>query len=101
MAVALVGYCLGGCFYQRTVMHARGWRQIPHFAAWAGVVGFFWVRMLSIPFAVLRVAMVPFRRMKNKKKGRFSRSSSIIGGGGRLDLEDAVIGAGGGGFKGA
>lgn len=27
-------------------MHARGWRQIPHYPAWAGTLGFFWVRFL-------------------------------------------------------
>ncbi|KAL7267196.1 Cation-independent mannose-6-phosphate receptor CI-MPR [Rhizina undulata] len=41
-AIAAAVYCIGGCMYQRTVMHARGWRQIPHYHAWAGFFGFLW-----------------------------------------------------------
>ncbi|KAI5781654.1 mannose-6-phosphate receptor binding domain-containing protein [Peziza echinospora] len=48
LAVFAVVYCVGGCVYQRTVLNARGWRQVPHGNVWrgwgrrvAGVVG--WV----------------------------------------------------------
>ncbi|KAF8445171.1 mannose-6-phosphate receptor binding domain-containing protein [Terfezia claveryi] len=33
--VFLAVYCVGGCVYQRTVMNARGWRQVPHYHTWA------------------------------------------------------------------
>jgi cation-dependent mannose-6-phosphate receptor len=38
--VALAVYLVGGLFYQRTVMHARGWRQLPNYSLWAGIGGF-------------------------------------------------------------
>lgn len=37
-------YLIGGIAYQRTVMHQRGWRQIPNYAMWAGVGNFLYVR---------------------------------------------------------
>ena len=33
-------YLLGGIAYQRTVMHQRGWRQLPNYSLWAGIFGF-------------------------------------------------------------
>ena len=39
--IAVIVYFVGGCMYQRTVMHQRGWRQIPNYALWAGIFGFF------------------------------------------------------------
>lgn len=38
--VAVAVYILGGVFYQRTVAHARGWRQLPNYSLWAGIGGF-------------------------------------------------------------
>jgi len=38
--VAILVYIIGGVVYQRTVMHQRGWRQLPNYAVWAGIVGF-------------------------------------------------------------
>ncbi|KAI9836145.1 MAG: hypothetical protein M1837_003454 [Sclerophora amabilis] len=35
--IAVLVYVLGGCVYQRTVMHARGWRQLPNYSMWAGI----------------------------------------------------------------
>ncbi|PWW73541.1 mannose 6-phosphate receptor domain-containing protein [Tuber magnatum] len=46
--VAALVYLVGGCVYQRTVMHARGWRQIPNYAVWAGLVGGVWALIESI-----------------------------------------------------
>ncbi|KAJ5551411.1 Vacuolar sorting receptor (Mrl1) [Penicillium sp. DV-2018c] len=40
MLVAVAAYLIGGCAYQRTVMHQRGWRQCPNFSLWAGVFDF-------------------------------------------------------------
>ena len=41
LLIAAVVYLLGGIAYQRTVMHQRGWRQLPNFALWAGILSFF------------------------------------------------------------
>ncbi|KAH8716865.1 mannose-6-phosphate receptor binding domain-containing protein [Phaeosphaeriaceae sp. PMI808] len=38
--IAVLVYFAGGYFYQRTVMHQRGWRQLPNYAMWAGIYRF-------------------------------------------------------------
>lgn len=38
--IAVLVYLVGGCVYQRTVMHQRGWRQLPNYAMWAGIYRF-------------------------------------------------------------
>lgn len=38
--IAILVYFLGGIFYQRNVAHARGWRQLPNYSMWAGIVTF-------------------------------------------------------------
>lgn len=38
--IAVLVYVIGGCVYQRTVMHQRGWRQLPNYSLWAGIAGF-------------------------------------------------------------
>ncbi|KAF2400216.1 mannose 6-phosphate receptor domain-containing protein [Trichodelitschia bisporula] len=38
--IALLVYFIGGCVYQRAVMHQRGWRQLPNYSMWAGIGGF-------------------------------------------------------------
>jgi cation-dependent mannose-6-phosphate receptor len=38
--IAAIVYLLGGIAYQRTVMHQRGWRQLPNYTLWAGIFGF-------------------------------------------------------------
>ncbi|KAJ9630413.1 Cation-independent mannose-6-phosphate receptor CI-MPR [Taxawa tesnikishii (nom. ined.)] len=38
--IAVLVYLVGGCVYQRTVMHQRGWRQLPNYSLWAGMAGF-------------------------------------------------------------
>ncbi|KAJ5468445.1 Vacuolar sorting receptor (Mrl1) [Penicillium sp. IBT 31633x] len=40
MLIAVAVYLIGGCAYQRTVMHQRGWRQCPNFSLWAGLFDF-------------------------------------------------------------
>jgi len=45
--IAFLVYIVGGCVYQRTVMHQRGWRQLPNYALWAGIGSFFMVRPTS------------------------------------------------------
>lgn len=39
--IALLVYLVGGCVYSRTVLNQRGWRQLPNYALWAGIFGFF------------------------------------------------------------
>lgn len=46
--VAVAVYLIGGCVYQRTVMHQRGWRQLPNYALWSGVYSFIRVSLESI-----------------------------------------------------
>ncbi|KAK4172517.1 mannose-6-phosphate receptor binding domain-containing protein [Triangularia setosa] len=38
--IAVLVYVVGGIFYQRTVAHARGWRQLPNYSLWAGIWSF-------------------------------------------------------------
>lgn len=38
--VAVLVYLVGGCVYSRTVLHQRGWRQLPNYSFWAGIGGF-------------------------------------------------------------
>lgn len=38
--IAIAVYVVGGCVYQRNVMHQRGWRQLPNYAIWAGIGSF-------------------------------------------------------------
>lgn len=38
--IAVLVYFLGGVFFNRTVNHARGWRQLPNYSLWAGIWSF-------------------------------------------------------------
>ena len=40
LLIAVLVYFLGGIFYNRTVNHARGWRQLPNYSLWAGIWSF-------------------------------------------------------------
>jgi cation-dependent mannose-6-phosphate receptor len=44
LLIAVLVYVVGGIFYQRTVAHARGWRQLPNYSLWAGIWSFLQVR---------------------------------------------------------
>jgi len=50
--------------YQRAVMHQRGWRQLPNYALWAGIVGFV-SDMFVILFSSL-MRFLPFGRDKDR-----------------------------------
>jgi len=58
--IAIAAYLIGGCAYQRTVMHQRGWRQCPNYSLWAGMFGFIKVSIQSLvsvllfPFSICR-----------------------------------------------
>ena len=51
--ITVLVYILGGVFYQRTVAHARGWRQLPNYSLWAGIWNFVRVRSAIYQFARL------------------------------------------------
>ncbi|KAM0324402.1 hypothetical protein ACHAQA_008184 [Verticillium albo-atrum] len=38
--IAVLVYFGGGVFYNRTVEHARGWRQLPNYTLWSGIWNF-------------------------------------------------------------
>jgi cation-dependent mannose-6-phosphate receptor len=44
LVITVLVYLLGGIFYNRTVAHARGWRQLPNYSMWAGIWSFICVR---------------------------------------------------------
>ena len=46
--IAVLVYLVGGCVYQRTVMHQRGLRQLPNYQMWAGIGGFIRVSSQAI-----------------------------------------------------
>ncbi|KAF1985183.1 mannose 6-phosphate receptor domain-containing protein [Aulographum hederae CBS 113979] len=35
--ITILVYLVGGCVYQRSVMHQRGWRQLPNYSFWASI----------------------------------------------------------------
>jgi hypothetical protein len=53
--IALLVYLVGGCVYQRTVMHARGWRQLPNYSMWAGIGSYIRVRSSALWLNLLRI----------------------------------------------
>ncbi|KAH8176516.1 autophagy-related protein 27 domain-containing protein [Sarocladium implicatum] len=44
LIIAVLVYILGGVFYNRTISHSRGWRQLPNYSLWAGIWSFASVR---------------------------------------------------------
>jgi cation-dependent mannose-6-phosphate receptor len=46
--IAVVVYFVGGVMYQRSVAHARGWRQLPNYSFWAGIWNFFYVSVQDL-----------------------------------------------------
>ena len=64
LGVALLVYMIGGVVYNRTVAHARGWRQLPNHTLWLGIWSFVRVRILC-----------------GRRYGSSSSSSSSGGGG--------------------
>jgi cation-dependent mannose-6-phosphate receptor len=48
LLIAVVVYFVGGIMYQRTVAHARGWRQLPNYSLWAGIGSFIQVSLRGL-----------------------------------------------------
>ncbi|KAL3478547.1 mannose-6-phosphate receptor binding domain-containing protein [Aspergillus californicus] len=63
--IAIAAYFVGGCAYQRTVMHQRGWRQCPNYSLWSGMLDFLKVSLL---------ALIPFRRSLQRQCDSLSRN---------------------------
>ncbi|KAH7117731.1 mannose-6-phosphate receptor binding domain-containing protein [Dendryphion nanum] len=58
--ITVAVYFAGGCVYQRTVMHQRGWRQLPNYAMWAGIWEF--IRDMFIILTSSCARFLPSRR---------------------------------------
>ncbi|KAL2022536.1 hypothetical protein VTK56DRAFT_5143 [Thermocarpiscus australiensis] len=58
--ITVLVYVVGGIFYQRTVAHARGWRQLPNYSLWAGIWSF--VKDLLIILTSSCARVIPIRR---------------------------------------
>jgi len=58
--ITVLVYVVGGVFYQRTVTHARGWRQLPNYSLWSGIWGF--VKDLVVILTSSCARLIPRRR---------------------------------------
>lgn len=67
LAITVLVYFGGGVFYQRTVAHARGWRQLPNYTLWAGIWNFISVCLSSLVHSVLSLLCCRFLR-----RGKFN-----------------------------
>jgi cation-dependent mannose-6-phosphate receptor len=56
LGIAVLVYLIGGCVYQRSVMHQRSWRQCPNYGIWAGLFGFIAVSHISYDSGKLRIS---------------------------------------------
>ncbi|KAJ5897555.1 Vacuolar sorting receptor (Mrl1) [Penicillium tannophilum] len=103
MLIAVAAYFIGGCAYQRTVMHQRGWRQCPNFSLWAGMLDFI-KDMFIISFSsignCLRLRRSPsnggYTRPGSDDRGGFigaigGRGGRGSGGRGDVDAENRLI----------
>ncbi|KAK2753640.1 Cation-independent mannose-6-phosphate receptor CI-MPR [Onygenales sp. PD_40] len=84
MLIAIAVYLLGGCAYQRTVMHQRGWRQCPNYSLWAGAVSFLGDLMIIIFSSIsrcLRVNKPPtgYSQFSNGESNYNDRRGGLVG----------------------
>ncbi|PVH98720.1 mannose 6-phosphate receptor domain-containing protein, partial [Periconia macrospinosa] len=83
--IAILVYLVGGCVYQRTVMHQRGWRQLPNYQMWAGIARFVVDMFIILTSSCAR--FLPSRRGYSRVSlGHDSRGRSR-----RNDDEDRLI----------
>ncbi|KAI4210393.1 MAG: hypothetical protein LQ351_006760 [Letrouitia transgressa] len=82
--IFLVVYILGGVAYQRTVMHQRGWRQLPNYNVWASIANL--LKDLIVIFTSSCARVLPRRQGYNHlpSHGRGGRGS-------RADDENRLI----------
>ena len=57
--VAFMVYGVGGCVYSRMVLNQRGWKQLPNYGLWAGILDFF-----RVCVAILRSPAISQRGCK-------------------------------------
>ncbi|KAL2799287.1 mannose 6-phosphate receptor domain-containing protein [Aspergillus keveii] len=69
--IAIAAYLVGGCAYQRTVMHQRGWRQCPNYSLWAGMLDF--VKDMTV---ILFSSLLRLLRIRRSPQGYTAASSS-------------------------
>ncbi|KAL9027952.1 MAG: hypothetical protein Q9196_003603 [Gyalolechia fulgens] len=82
--IFLAVYLLGGIAYQRTVMHQRGWRQLPNYTVWATIGS-----LLRDIFIILTSSC---SRLLPRRQGYNQLPSSGRGGrGSRADDENRLI----------
>lgn len=62
--IAAAVYLIGGIAYQRTVMHQRGWRQLPNYSTWAGIGNFLWEVVIILTSSCSR--LLPRRQGYNQ-----------------------------------
>jgi len=85
--IAVLVYVAGGCVYQRTVMHQRGWRQLPNYGLWAGIFGFFSDIIIILTSSC--AGFLPSRRGYNRVgNGIGSGGANGVRGRGRQNSED-------------
>jgi len=55
VVIAILVYFIGGIMYQRSVAHARGWRQLPNYSMWASIGSFFQVSLRDLITGIKRL----------------------------------------------
>ncbi|WPH01357.1 Hypothetical protein R9X50_00419900 [Acrodontium crateriforme] len=86
--IALLVYLVGGCVYSRMVLNQRGWRQLPNYALWAGMFGFFKDIFIILTSSCTRC--FPSRRGYSRVNG-YGGSGSRGRGRGDSDAENRLI----------
>jgi hypothetical protein len=79
MLIAVLVYFVGGCVYQRTVMHQRGWRQLPNYSMWASIARFLAVRYAhSFPALLTPCVMIMVTLYLLLQSSRYEKSNHLI-----------------------
>ncbi|KAF3769518.1 mannose 6-phosphate receptor domain-containing protein [Cryphonectria parasitica EP155] len=86
MIIAIIVYFAGGMFYQRNVVNARGWRQLPNYTFWAGIWSF-----ITDFFVILTSSCARFLP-SHRGYHSLSRSPNGRGMGRSREDEDRLIG---------
>ncbi|OCL10616.1 mannose 6-phosphate receptor domain-containing protein [Glonium stellatum] len=87
--IAILVYLVGGCVYQRTVMHQRGWRQLPNYSMWANIGGF--VRDMFIILTSSCARCIPSFRSRGYSRVSLGDDNGRGRGRGRNDDENRLI----------
>lgn len=87
--IAILVYLVGGCVYQRTVMHQRGWRQLPNYSIWASIGGFIMDMFIIITSSCSRC--IPSFRNRGYSRVSLGDDNGRGRGRGRNDDENRLI----------